>query len=798
MIHSNGMTLPPAMSQSSLSTGVQAGAPQPGQGSVSWAGSSVAHHEAGAPHLSGHHYSVGQGPSFGSSPFQGCVVDHGALSMLKEHSHEQTREIHELRTALRDAGEQLQQSQQQSQQYASYANRADVTPERLSQLLTTEQLASMAEDRGQRLTHTAEKLIESHAKGEQAIVALRRERDELIALNKRQGEALKDIKSEFKEVSSRLELAQFEWNKAQGEADKLTTQLESMRTGNENLSTQLDHVMEHAVTAESKMKELGIEQLQLKKAMSELETTNKNQQRHIDWLNGEIQQGQKELSAVNSANSRLAEELDSHKRNGSRLHAELSRSAAGLKNMEAQLADSKRSLAAAQEELAKTQTQVHTLSSQLTNVDGEKNYESERAKQLKIKLETCQVTLNQAKQDVASLQAKVDLKEGEVDYLRNELKKNQDHIEHLSQHIQLQRSELSGMGRMQTDLEGVKIHNNALQQSLEQQQKSHQKEVDNFVQEIRSKEQSIRSHLSSIEGYEKTIGDLKNEISSLNGELNTAKSQGNPKEREYFRHNIEVKEQEIAKLQEQQIKAQMQTDSLSHQVKELHGKLAESQRESQKRVETLDRQTVAISEAKTEVLNLRSQLKGLSSIKQELLEIRREVDMNKQNINDCESNLQKLTDILDKLRHSEVDTLLKQITQGVSEMKSSNTDSAARLRSLEAKTESLENASKKVSSTDVQHEERHVSTKSSTLSSEMITSSFGGGARGVLVEAEDLDTYHDSNVRGSLMFEGGEGFSSSDENPLRASYQDSSLEFSPSTSIGTKVPFKEDLDDTYL
>ncbi len=693
MSYSNTMTPPSVVPQPSLYTGVKPSCPQTVQGPVSWGGVGVANHPIGVPHLSGHLDPAGQGPVFGgSSPFDGCVVDHDAVSRLKDQNFQLTRQKYELCTELRDTRQKLELSEQRNHELQNKVDqKSDIDPERYSQLLAIERKSSRAEDKGQRTTFLTKELLKSHTQAAQKIDELQNERDTLIASQEKLSETLKNIKSELKEVWEQSEQVQLKWSKAEQDVTELRAELKSVRHDKHILVGELDRAVDNASTAESKLAAASVKNHDLKTTVSELEahkseleTAIRSHEHRIAYLNKEIERGDKELSAKHSANNQLTEELNSHQRNETRLQTELHNTKTSLEAANEQLTVSERTLKATQDELSKTKSEVLNLERQLTKVKGDKKYVSDTANQLQGKLKDklevvkdLQNRLDQAQKDVTSLREEVTLKTSQISYLRQELKASETKISGLEQRIQEQQSDVSHMHHIEAALEGSKHFYKELEQknqkltgelevvqkrneeirttnyetmvklettdkALKQEQLSHKQDVDSLKQEIEAQKGVIQTHLSSIKTHEKTIHELQDQLRSLRADLATAKSEDNLKELKQLRLDIELKEQKISTLQEQQKESQAQIDRLHKQVNEFNQQLAEAENTINNKSGLIIAQANVISDAKGQVLDLQGQLEEFHSLKESVRELRGGIQMAGNRMDDCSRRLQDL------------------------------------------------------------------------------------------------------------------------------------------------------------
>ncbi len=773
MSYSNIMTTPPAPS---LYTGVPPSAPETGQGQVSWGGNRVSDHKADMPHLSGH--QEGRAPSFdGSPPFDGRVVDHvnpEAMFRLKDHNNELRKQKNELRMALRDTREKLKASEQRSHQLAK---RADITPDRYTELLATERRSSRWENSSQRMTDCTERLLDSHQMAGQTIEMLLAKNESLTELQGQMSDTLNSVNHELKGEREQSEQAQLKWSEAEQEVARLNTELQSAHADKQSLEGQLNRALDHASNAEGKMYAEAEKNLQLKSAMSELVTeksglsaTIENMDRRVAFLNKEIERDGQALSATNLEKNQLKEELDSYRKNETRLQNELHNTKTSLEVANDQLTRSENLLSDTQNELSEIKKEALSLEQQLTRVQADKNHVSECARQLQTTLkeklesiENLQTERARMGKEVDSLREEVGQSKGRVAHLEQELKASERNIKGLEQRIEQQVSELGTMHRMGTEFNTTKTLNTELQQknqkltgeletahkqardnralydatllekgktdqALMKEQKSHKTDIENSQITIQSQQELIQTHLSSISAREKEIRDLNTQVRGLGAELATAKAEGNKEEIQRLRHDVAVKEQKIAILQEQQRVSQTQIDTLREQVDQLQQKLAESELECKKGVATINGHMSLMNKAEVEIRELREQLEGINSIKKSILELKGGVQMTGKRMDDFSGRLQsceeKIQEFISKIEPiinipnfaplvNDIKSELKGLGKEFSTIRTEQVQNENRLASLESRTELLESTSK--TSVTIKREERSIESGYSSL-----------------------------------------------------------------------------------
>ncbi|MBO9481551.1 SMC family ATPase [Salinisphaera sp. G21_0] len=783
MSYSNIMTPPPAVSQPSLYTGVPSSVPEKGQRQVSWGGSGVANYEAGTPHLSGHQYA-GAAPSFdGSPPFGGRVVDHAnpeAMSRLKEHNNELMMQKNELRMALRDTEEKLKASEQRNRHLAK---RADIPPDRYTELLAKERRASRWEDSSQRMTDCTERLLDSHQMARQTIVELLAEKTSLTELQEQTRDTLNTVNHELKGEREQSEQVQLKWSEAEQEVARLNNALQSAHADKQSLEGQLNRALDHASNAEEKMYAEAEKNLQLKTTMSELVTekselsaTIENMDRRVAFLNKEIERDGQALSAINLKKNQLREELDSYRKNETRLQNELHNTKTSLEAANGQLTRSENLLSDTQKELSEVKKEALSLEQQLTRVQADKNHVSERARQLQTTLkekleliENLQTERARMGKEVDSLREEVGQSKARVAHLEQELKESEKNIKGLEQRIEQQVSELGTMHRMGTEFNNTKTLNTELQQknqklmgeletahkqardnralydaallekgktdqALMKEQKSHKIDIENFQQTTQSQQELIQTHLSSISAREKEIRDLNTQVRGLSAELATAKAEGNKEEIQRLRQDVAVKEQKIAILQEQQRVSQTQIDTLREQVDQLQQKLAESELDCKKGAATINGHISIMNKAEVEIRELREQLEVINSIKKSILELKGGVQMTGKRMDDfsgrlqrCEEKIQEFIRNIEPIMNipnfasmvNDIKSDLKGLGKEFSTIRTEQGQNENRLASLESRTELMESSSK--TSVTIKREERSIESGSSSL----ITSTSG-------------------------------------------------------------------------
>ncbi|MGO0307578.1 SMC family ATPase [Endozoicomonas acroporae] len=778
MSYSNIMTPPPAVSQHGLYTGAPSSVPETGQRQVSWGGSGVANHEAGTPHLSGHQYAAGPAPSFdGSPPFDGRVVDHvnpEAMSRLKEHNNELRAQKNELRMALRNTGEKLKVSEHQRRELAK---RADIPPDRYTELLATERRSSRWENASQRMTDCTERLLDSHQMAGQTIEELLAKNESLTELQGQMSDTLNSVNQELKGEREQSEQVQLKWSEAEQEVARLNTELQSAHADKQSLEGQLNRALDHASNAEGKMYAEAEKNLQLKSAMSELVTeksglsaTIENMDRRVAFLNKEIERDGQALSAINLEKNQLKEELDSYRKNETRLQNELHKTKTSLEVANDQLTRSENLLSDTQNELSEIKKEALSLEQQLTRVQADKNHVSECARQLqttlKEKLESIE-NLNTERarmgKEVDSLREEVGQSKGRAAHLEQEQKENEKIIKGLEQRIEQQVSELGTMHRMETEFNNTKTLNTELQQknqkltgelttahkqardnralydatllekgktdqALMKEQKSHKTDIENFQKTIQSQQELIQTHLSSISAREKEIRDLNTQVCGLGAELATAKAEGNKEEIQRLRHDVAVKEQEIAILQEHQRVSQTQIDTQREQIDQLQQKLAESELERKKGAATINSYISLMNKAEVELQEKREQQEGIDSIKKSILELKGGVQMTGKRMDDfsvrlqsCEGKIQEFISKIESIINipnlgpmvNDIKSELEGLGKEFSTIRTEQGQNENRLACLESRTELLESTSK--TSVTIKREERSIESGSSSL-----------------------------------------------------------------------------------
>ncbi|WP_257263733.1 hypothetical protein [Endozoicomonas sp. ONNA2] len=570
-----------------------------------------------------------------------------------------------LRLALRQTDEKLKASERQIRELSQ---RADVRPERVSELLEAEKKVLAAkqeilaaqrksldyEDRNQKLVGHAEKLLHSNEKAAIKIKALQAENARLKQSHEFVGDTIDGIKNELKGMREKSETIKSEWSKAEQNAANLSAELASVHSEKHSLTSQLDRQVDRASTAESETAAERDKNLELQAAMSELqsqkslsETHIEQQQRLIDSLNIEIDQRDKVLSTAMRDNKRLIEELDSHQKNQTLLQTELDKAKNSLADTNERMASSERVFVTTQNQLSKVDLEVITLKQQLKDATAEKNVASDLARQLQgtlnDKLEeakSLQTELKQAKQDVAALQEVVDKKTDRIRLLEGELGKSELNINGLQQRIDQQVSQLDRMHQMEAELQETKLHSNKLEQSnqqlnedlntahkqskenrdlydlakgeklkLEQSFKEvnslRKKDAEQLKKSMQLQNSLMDEHVSSIKEKEQKIIDLESRVRNLGAELDTAKAEGNKEEIARLQLDVTAKNQEIATLQARLAESREQADTLQKQ-----------QTESQEQIDILQKQQ---RESQTEISSLHQKLTATEqNAKQEL------------------------------------------------------------------------------------------------------------------------------------------------------------------------------------
>ena len=739
----NLTTPPPAVSGSGSFPGAASVPSQSGNARTPWGGGSVANHP-GTPHLAGHQ---NQPPAFGgNSPFDGPIyIDPHAVSRMNSQGFELRNQVQQLRAENRDLAQTTHE----------LSTRPNISQAKLGELreaakmgIEMEQRASWsqgraiaAEEATERLTQFMDPMSTALNEGAKDLTQAKQDNKALQDKNTR-------LESALQKVTTELGDAQLELATKLSEVDALTSQLTSERFGNQSLNEQLDTVTRQAHTAQSSVDKLRVAKHDLENQLTELKKTNEGQDRRITLLYKEVDSGKAALRAETSTRMELEGKLDSLQRSESRLQTKLTSSESYLLRSEQQLADSQSALSDTQEQLGRTQLEVRNLNEKLSQVREGRREKTEVAKLLQAKLEekyqaleSLEAKFVDSQASVASLNQKVSEKREEVISLRHELKQSRENVKVLESKIQQQRSELSGMHELRTELDTVNRERADLDQRNQklngELNKVHKRDEDtqalyqDALSKNRNLDKSLKREIEAHKQHEETITSLRVEVRGLKSELATAKSEGNQEKLQQLEHEIASRDQEISHLRDMQSSSQAKIEQFEEQIGDLQIRLNDSERLSNERAVSLDRQERLMQEGEVRIEQLNAQaadFSGQLEIVQEGIDrLSREQAMTKTILDEKRVDLERCNELAQELARElsapkpKVDQILQELMHQISVADAGLTEAVERAgrdkEDLEALRLDADSLKETVSRKSVSFEDRdHVSIRSTTSS----------------------------------------------------------------------------------